>query len=221
MYHMENISENKWNIYNKSRMNVNSWTDNSLMAQYLKGRVLDMGCSSGVLLSKIKGVTEKYGIDLSRKAIQKAQKRDPSSNFFVADVCHTLFPNNYFDFVYSLEVLEHILDPSSMLKEIKRILKPGGYGYIQTPNYPIKRLYDFLYWLKGDRESALDDYTHISKLSSFAIKKLIAKEFEIINFRPRNIILEKRIPFIQKMKNNGNFIGNILGQKIIVIFKKV
>lgn len=44
------------------------------------------------------------------------------------------FPNNSFDYAYSLSVLEHVSDLRSSLTEIARVLKPGGKFYLSIPN---------------------------------------------------------------------------------------
>lgn len=49
------------------------------------------------------------------------------------DICGTSFDSNSFDFVIANHVLEHVHDDGSALKEILRILKPGGYAILQTP----------------------------------------------------------------------------------------
>lgn len=45
------------------------------------------------------------------------------------------FRDNSFDVVISLEVLEHVEDPATMLREVRRILRPGGWLYLACPNY--------------------------------------------------------------------------------------
>lgn len=42
--------------------------------------------------------------------------------------------NDTFDFVFSLEVIEHVENPRHFMREFNRILKPGGYGFLSTPN---------------------------------------------------------------------------------------
>lgn len=62
---------------------------------------------------------------------------DPKSNStWIADLCKCnsdIIPDNYFDAVICTEVLEHVENPFSAVKEILRILKPGGKVYASTP----------------------------------------------------------------------------------------
>lgn len=43
-------------------------------------------------------------------------------------------PNRQFDFVYALEVIEHVENPRHFFRELVKIMKPGGYGFVSTPN---------------------------------------------------------------------------------------
>jgi SAM-dependent methyltransferase len=55
---------------------------------------------------------------------------------FVADLCKdnsALIPGGAFDFVGCTEVLEHVLDPFAAVREIRRVLKPGGLLFVTTP----------------------------------------------------------------------------------------
>jgi SAM-dependent methyltransferase len=45
------------------------------------------------------------------------------------------FRDNSFDVIISLEVLEHVEHPAAVLREVFRILKPGGWFYLTCPNY--------------------------------------------------------------------------------------
>jgi ubiquinone/menaquinone biosynthesis C-methylase UbiE len=51
--------------------------------------------------------------------------------FFTMDAQHLLFRDELFNFVFSLNAFEHIPDPSQALREIARVLKPGGYVFLQ------------------------------------------------------------------------------------------
>lgn len=55
-----------------------------------------------------------------------------------ADAAHLPFPNGVFDGVICLEVLEHVPEPAIVMKEIERVLKPGGCAWISMPFlYPL------------------------------------------------------------------------------------
>jgi len=56
------------------------------------------------------------------------------SDFKKGDSCNLPFDDNSFDVVVSLETLEHVSDLDNTLDEIKRVLKPGGFLILSTPN---------------------------------------------------------------------------------------
>ena len=91
-------------------------------------KVLDLGCGNGRFYEAMKDKKVDYfGVDSSEKLIEIAKNKHPGVRFQVADALNLPFPNNYFDKVYSIAVLQHI--PSQefrlqFLKEIKRVLKP-------------------------------------------------------------------------------------------------
>lgn len=62
---------------------------------------------------------------------------DPNATAtYIADLCNNnseTIPNDRFDIVLCTEVLEHVLQPFDAVKEIHRILKPGGVALITTP----------------------------------------------------------------------------------------
>lgn len=55
---------------------------------------------------------------------------------YIGDLCRPnddLLPVGSFDWIVCTEVLEHVLDPFAAVREIRRLLKPGGYAFITTP----------------------------------------------------------------------------------------
>jgi ubiquinone/menaquinone biosynthesis C-methylase UbiE len=94
-------------------------------------RVLDLGCGNGRLYDLFKEIGSDYtGIDVSAKMIEIARAKFPDGNFKLQkNPSEIKFQNHTFDEVYCLSVFHHI--PSlelrlKLLKEIKRVLKPGG-----------------------------------------------------------------------------------------------
>lgn len=89
--------------------------------------VLDLGCGEGVLaLLKRKGVSL-VGVDLSPELLTQA-RRNGYDEVYRADLNTLPFADATFDYVVSLDVLGHVSfeDKAAVLREIKRVLKPGG-----------------------------------------------------------------------------------------------
>ena len=97
----------------------------SLLERFPAARSLEIGCGEGFLLAARKG-GEKFAIDLSSQAIRKARSR-AQAHFSLALAERLPFPNGYFDLVTSVGVMEHFLDTGEALREIRRVLKPGGH----------------------------------------------------------------------------------------------
>ena len=66
---------------------------------------------------------ELYGIDISDEMLKHCPE---GVKIKCAGVSDTGFPDNYFDAVYSVETLEHAFNAETALKEMIRILEPGG-----------------------------------------------------------------------------------------------
>ena len=99
------------------------------------GKVLDIGCGRGLLLNKLKERGwDPQGTELSEDAAAYARDRLnlPVTTETLEDA-H--FPDNEFDLVILWHVLEHVPDPRGTLKEIGRVLKPGGALLVAVPNF--------------------------------------------------------------------------------------
>lgn len=77
--------------------------------EFKKGRVLDFGCDTGVMLNYFKGRDlELYGLDINSKAILKGRELFPDFNLLRAFGLEIPFIDKYFDFIYTSAVLKHI-----------------------------------------------------------------------------------------------------------------
>ena len=106
---------------------------------YAGKRVLDVGCGLGTDLSRfVSGGAEGVGIDISAKAIELARKnfeyRRLSADFLQMDAEMMTFEDNCFDVVYCHTVLHFTPDADALVKEIYRVLKPGGLAILMTIN---------------------------------------------------------------------------------------
>lgn len=96
--------------------------------------LLDIGCATGLFLSYMKeNGWNTYGVEVCESAADYGNRvRDV--NIFKGTLHKAKFPDNFFDIVHFSHVIEHINDPNTFIKEVYRILKPGGYVYCTTPN---------------------------------------------------------------------------------------
>lgn len=99
--------------------------------QYVKGKLLDIGCGNKPYLPLFFDVLDEYiGLDLPNSGSTNKPKN-------LADVyCSVLklpFQSNSFDTVISTQVLEHVAEPKTMLLEAHRVLKGGGYLILTAP----------------------------------------------------------------------------------------
>jgi SAM-dependent methyltransferase len=94
-------------------------------------RVLEIGCGLGIDGAQFALAGADYtGIDLTNASIELARKRFELAGlrgeFRIADAEQLDFPDNAFDLVYSHGVLHHTPDTARAVREIHRVLKPGG-----------------------------------------------------------------------------------------------
>jgi dTDP-4-dehydrorhamnose reductase len=98
-------------------------------------KLLDFGCGSGIFVEELeKAGYDAHGVDISDEAVRFGALQGVK-NLSVIDSHKINFPNNTFDVVLSMDVLEHLEDEEWALKEIERILKPNGIFVVMVPAY--------------------------------------------------------------------------------------
>tara|TARA_B100000787_G_C16156771_1_gene279349 strand:+ start:108 stop:956 length:849 start_codon:yes stop_codon:yes gene_type:complete len=106
---------------------------NLLCKNYSDINILDVGSSNGSFVSIAKGLgLQAEGVDPSEKAVAAGLKKGLKLHIgFLNDVA---FSDNSFDAITLHEVIEHVADPVSLLKECARVLRPGGILLVGTGN---------------------------------------------------------------------------------------
>lgn len=93
--------------------------------------VLDIGCGTGLLLSKLEA-KKRVGVDLSAALLSQLKKKE--LNLIRADAERLPFKERTFDVAYSVNLLEHVPHPAQVVSEGMRVLKNGGKLILITPN---------------------------------------------------------------------------------------
>ncbi len=101
--------------------------------------ILEVGCGVGIDLVRFAaGGARVTGIDLARTSVELAKKnfasRDLVGDFQVMNGEAMTFSDHHFDAVYAHGVLQYTSDPGRMLREIHRVLKPGGSAILMVYN---------------------------------------------------------------------------------------
>src|SRR5690349_10628609 len=103
---------------------------------YLQGDVLEVGCGEGrgveLMMQQAKSFT---AVDKIEPVIAELRKKFPAGKFTSMNIPPLSGLNdNTYDSIVSFQVIEHIEDDFLYLKEIHRVLKPGGVALFTTPN---------------------------------------------------------------------------------------
>lgn len=111
--------------------------------------VLDIGCGAGFLTNALaKEGHSVYGIDISEKSLKTAKQYDTTNSVrYEKASAYTLpYPDQNFDVVSAMDVLEHVEDPLQLIKEASRVLKPDGLFFFHTFN---RNFLSYLLIIKG------------------------------------------------------------------------
>jgi ubiquinone/menaquinone biosynthesis C-methylase UbiE len=94
--------------------------------------VLDLGTGIGAMAAQL---AARYpnaritGLDRSEAQLAVARARHPIATYVQGDATATPFPDASFDRVHASWLLEHVPDPAAVLREVRRVLRPGGVAY--------------------------------------------------------------------------------------------
>jgi len=152
--------------------------------------VLEVGCGAGNVLEQVSG--RRTGIDLSPFLLQKARQRLGGDATIEEMNAESLtFPDEAFDRVYCSEVLEHVLHPSRVIAEIRRVLKPNGVAVVSVPNEGLinaikRRVFSVpgATWLLERRSGYampqhMEDEWHLHEMDEPTLRALVAPHFHV------------------------------------------
>jgi ubiquinone/menaquinone biosynthesis C-methylase UbiE len=137
--------------------------------------ILDIGCAGGHLTSfftKLYPQAKVTGIDVYLPLIKEAKKRFPKIIFKKADAHKLPFADDSYDLIICSETIEHLVDPAKALKEIYRILKPGGYALIEMDSGSLLFRLVWKIWVLFGKGNVWKN-AHLFPFKSYELEKLI------------------------------------------------
>jgi SAM-dependent methyltransferase len=97
-------------------------------------RILDVGCGTGANLEMLANFGDAEGVDVSTEALSFCKQRGLQS-VRLGEAEKLPYPDQTFDLVTGLDVVEHLDDDLAGLREMRRVLKPGGRALLFVPAF--------------------------------------------------------------------------------------
>lgn len=155
-------------------------------------RILDVGCGEGNLGRDLllRGAREVVGIEINESAARRASA--VLDHVHIASVNDVDLRDQQFDAVVFADVLEHLADPETTLKQVLRSLMPGGKVLISVPN---NRFYVALWRLAIDRWEYADrgiyDRTHLRLFTRSSLLALLQRaDLRVLSMTRRYRLVE-------------------------------
>lgn len=135
-------------------------------------RLLEVGCGRGFLTRRMQGICpDTSGIDVNPQCIAHAV----AQGLRVMDAVDLRLDDEQFDKIYSFHAIEHIQDAGAALREMRRVLVPGGRILLVYPAEPIRGLYAMPGAWVGFGNPLKARQLHVHKFSPRTIQKLAAR----------------------------------------------
>jgi SAM-dependent methyltransferase len=110
-------------------------------------RVLEIGSGTGTLLHRLRlQGHDARGVEVNAALIDESRRWHGDLPLQLVAGTELPFPDGAFDVVMSFDVFEHIPDTDAHLREVRRVLRPGGSYLIQTPNKWTNVVFESIRW---------------------------------------------------------------------------
>lgn len=107
------------------------------------GRAIEIGCGQGLSTKRLRTILDEHiyleASEYVHEQVVLASENNPSLRFVQESIYELARASEQYDIVFLLEVLEHLDYPTPALREVKRVLRPGGYLIAGVPREPLWR----------------------------------------------------------------------------------
>jgi len=193
-----------------------------------QGRAIEIGCGSARLLARL-GLTRQYVLtaaDTSLEALKGASQTSAlsgvSMHLLCADAAHLPAKTGSFDVVLSGGLLEHFHDPVPLLKEMVRILRPGGllYADIVPRKFSLYRLRELIRMIRS--EELLPGVYETRYDAQYYRERLVDLDCVDVFFEYRGVYLPYGVQRLWKLTRilDGTSVARLLGWYLVLRCKK-
>lgn len=157
-----------------------------------KLKILDLGCGDGKICQLFKSIGfDVYGVDVSKENIKKVNKLGVFG--LAANIEKGLpYGDNFFDYVFAGEVIEHLIDSRTFFYEVNRVLKKNGFLLITTPNLAhLPERFRLLFGKNPTQVSPIHDflYLHVRPFTWDMLKyALELYKFKILSLKSTMVV---------------------------------
>jgi 2-polyprenyl-3-methyl-5-hydroxy-6-metoxy-1,4-benzoquinol methylase len=178
-----------------------------------RGKVLEVGSSLGLLLKTFRDDGwQVLGVEPDRNLVRYATNKMgiETINSLLEDAS---IPDNSIDVVVLLHVIEHVPDPVGTLREIYRVLKPGGHLVMETPRYDT-----LMFKLMGRHERSLSCDGHIFFFTTDSLRRTYERAGFVLHkldYVGRSLTVDRlayNIGVVSKSQSVGRFVKSLAGR---------
>ncbi len=159
--------------------------------------ILDVGCGTGAIVQQLARLGPVIGLDPCAEALAYCRTRvAPRSGLVAGTMSRLPFSDASFEIVTAFDVLEHDPDPQACVREIRRVLKPGGLFFSSVPAYR---------FMWGDHDVVNH---HLRRYARSELRDLVTDAgFEIVRLTHLNSLL---FPIAVVFRQLKNLVGRLL-----------
>ena len=128
--------------------------------------IVDVGCGNGSMLRRLQanGYSDLHGVELSDYAVTRL--RAEGITMWQGSLPNLPLPDASFDVLIASQVLEHIIRRGRFMRDVKRVLRPGGSAFVFVPD---------------DCLGPIDEKEHVIRYNRDSLRRFLAKTFEVVS----------------------------------------